>query len=348
MSRAKEQTIYKSPVADVVIPEVPITEWVLQRATARASHTALVDASGSNKLTYAELDTRIHRLAGGLAKLGLGKGSVIALIAPNLPEYAIVFHAVAVAGAAVTTVNPTYGVEEIRHQLSDAGASLVITIPLFLETVNAAVKGTDASEVVLIGDADGHRNITDLESEPIEQVAVDVFNDIVVLPYSSGTTGLPKGVMLTHHNLVANVCQTNNMLNYSEADIGLAVLPFFHIYGMQVLMNGWLAEGSTVVTMPRFDMEQALATVEKQKITQFFAVPPIILGLAKSPLIDKFDLSSLTRVFSGAAPLGAELAEEASARIACQVVQGYGLTEASPVTHVSSQHLKKLSWTNSI
>ena len=341
MSRAKEQTIYKSPVADVVIPEVPITEWVLQRATARASHTALVDASGSNKLTYAELDTRIHRLAGGLAKLGLGKGSVIALIAPNLPEYAIVFHAVAVAGAAVTTVNPTYGVEEIRHQLSDAGASLVITIPLFLETVNAAVKGTDASEVVLIGDTDGHRNITDLESEPIEQVAVDVFNDIVVLPYSSGTTGLPKGVMLTHNNLVANVCQTNSMLKYSEDDIGLAVLPFFHIYGMQVLMNGWLAEGSTVVTMPRFDMEQALATVEKQKITQFFAVPPIILGLAKSPLIDKFDLSSLTRVFSGAAPLGAELAEEASARIACQVVQGYGLTEASPVTHVSSQHLKK-------
>lgn len=341
MTPATDQIIYKSPVADIAIPEVPITEWVLRRATARANHTALVDASSSNSLTYAELDTRIHRLAGGLANMGIGKGSVIALIAPNLPEYAIVFHAIAVAGAAVTTVNPTYGSEEIRHQLIDAGATLAITVPLFLETVKAATNGTNAGEVVVIGEADGHRNIVDLESDPIKQVAIDVFNDIVVLPYSSGTTGLPKGVMLTHHNLVANICQTNGMLNYREDDIGLAVLPFFHIYGMQVLMNGWLAEGSTVVTMPRFDMEDALATIQRHKITQFFAVPPIVLGMAKSPLTDKYDLSSLTRVFSGAAPLGADLSEEASARIDCPVVQGYGLTEASPVTHVSSGQLKK-------
>jgi len=155
----------------------------------------------------------------------------------------------------------------------------------------------------------------------------------VVLPYSSGTTGLPKGVMLTHRNLVANIEQVKHAILYADDEVGLAALPFFHIYGMQVLMNGLIANGVTTVSMPRFDMVEALQAVQELKITRFFAVPPIILGLAKHPIVDQYDMSSVRQIFSGAAPLGAELAAEAGKRLGCEVVQGFGMTELSPVSH---------------
>jgi 4-coumarate--CoA ligase len=192
------------------------------------------------------------------------------------------------------------------------------------------------TEIAVIGQAEGATSLDDLMGEPIEQVPVDPETHVVVLPYSSGTTGLPKGVMLTHTNLVANLAQCRPVMQYGENEVALAVLPFFHIYGMQILMNGLLAEGVPVVTMPRFDMEQALGLIEQHKVTQFFAVPPIVLGLAKHPAVDQSDLSSLRKIFCGAAPLGGELAEEAANRIGCAVVQGYGMTELSPVSHATA------------
>ena len=172
---------------------------------------------------------------------------------------------------------------------------------------------------------------------PIEQVAVDPATHTVVLPYSSGTTGLPKGVMLTHRNLVANIEQCRHTLRYGDDEVALAALPFFHIYGMQVLMNGLLANGVTAVSMPRFDMVEALTAVQELKITRFFAVPPIILGLANAPIVDEFDTSSVRQIFSGAAPLGAELAAKAGGRLGCEVVQGFGMTELSPVSHCTAE-----------
>ena len=162
---------------------------------------------------------------------------------------------------------------------------------------------------------------------------VDLHEQAVVLPYSSGTTGLPKGVMLTHYNLVANCVQTEPSVNLTDHEVSLAFLPFFHIYGMQVLMNLQLSVGATIITLPRFDLQQALQLTQDQKITRFYAVPPVVLALAKHPLVDEYDLTSLVQVFSGAAPLGAELATEAGQRINCEVVQGYGMTELSPVSH---------------
>jgi 4-coumarate--CoA ligase len=166
---------------------------------------------------------------------------------------------------------------------------------------------------------------------------VDYAEHVVVLPYSSGTTGLPKGVMLTHRNLVANIAQMEHTFVPSDGEVALAVLPFFHIYGMQVLMNMLLAFGVRVVTMPRFDMVRALELVQEQRITRFFAVPPMVLGLAKHPAVDDFDLSSIKQIFSGAAPLGADLAAAAAARVGCEVVQGYGMTELSPVSHCTPE-----------
>ncbi len=328
--------IHTSPLPSVEIPEVSITELVLRHGRRVPDRVAITDG-GSSSYTFAELDSAIRSMAGGLSDRGFGPGDVLGIMAPNVPEYAVVFHAAGVAGATITTINPTYGAEEVRFQLQDSNASLLLTVPMFLEVALAAIEGTDVDEVIVVGEAAGATPMASLTGDEIDQVDVDLNDHVMVLPYSSGTTGLPKGVMLTHRNLVANVCQMEHVLEYDRDEVGLAALPFFHIYGMQVLMNGLLANGVTVVTMPRFDLEAALTLVQSLRITRFFAVPPMVLALAKSPLVEDYDLSSLKQVFSGAAPLGADLAAEAADRVGCEVVQGYGMTELSPVTHATPE-----------
>ncbi len=329
--------IHTSPLPDVEIPDVTITQHVLRRADELADRVAIRDAGGGSEYTFAQLSGAIASLAGGLSARGFGPGSVLGLMAPNIPEYAIIFHGVATAGGAVTTINPTYGATEVRFQLQDAGASILVTIPMFLPVALEAAEGTAVEEVVVLGEAqDGASSHLEFLGDPIGQVEVDL-DSTVVLPYSSGTTGLPKGVMLSHRNLVANIEQCKHAIFYGDDEVALAALPFFHIYGMQVLMNGLLANGVTVVSMPRFDMVEALEAVQNYGITRFFAVPPMILGLAKAPIVDQYDLSTVKQIFSGAAPLGAELAEEAAKRVGCEVVQGYGMTELSPVSHLTPE-----------
>jgi 4-coumarate--CoA ligase len=327
--------IHTSPLPAVEIPDTTITAHVLRRAAAAPDRAALIDGTTRATTTYAELEDRIARFAGGLAARGMGIGSTLALLAPNIPEYAVVFHGTAVAGATITTLNPTYTADEIRHQLQDSGATILVTVPAVLEVARAAMADTSVTELFVIGEAEGATPFTELFGERLEQVPVDPASHVVVLPYSSGTTGLAKGVMLTHRNLVANLVQTEAVMSFDDGELGLAALPFFHIYGMQVLMNGLLAQGCTVVTMARFDFAQALGLIEELRISRFFAVPPMVLGLAKHPLVEAHDLSSLQSIMSGAAPLGGELAEEAARRVGCPVFQGYGMTELSPVTHVS-------------
>ncbi len=328
--------IHRSPLPDVEIPEVSIAQHVLGVADRFPDRMAVSDGHGTS-YTFAELRESALSLAGGLQARGEGPGRCIGIMAPNIPEYAVVFHAVATAAGVLTTINPTYGAEEVRFQLLDAGATSLITVPMFVDTAREAMEGTDVEELIVIGDVEGVTPLTDLMGDPIDQVPVNVRDDVMVLPYSSGTTGLPKGVMLTHYNLVANVCQLEHIIDYTDDDVCLAALPFFHIYGMQVLMNGMLANGAGVITMPRFDMKEALELCQANRITRFFAVPPMVLGLAKAPLVDDYDLSALKQVFCGAAPMGAELQEEAAARVGCQVVQGFGMTELSPVSHATPE-----------
>ena len=328
--------LYTSPLPAVDIPVAPVTEFVLRRVNDHPEKPALIDGTTGRTYSFAELSDVIHRLAGGLVARGFAPGDTLALMAPNLPEYAIIFHAVAVAGGVVTTVNPTYGVDEVTFQLRDAGATELVTVGMFAEVAKEAITGTEISEVITIDGVAGTTALDSIFGDPIQQSPVNPVDDVVVLPYSSGTTGLPKGVMLTHHNLVANICQCDHAIVYQpDGEVALAFLPFFHIYGMQVLMNGLLANGVTVVTLPRFDLDQALSLVQEHRITRFFAVPPVVLALAKHPAVDAYDLSSLVQVFSGAAPLGAEIAMEAEKRIGCEVVQGYGMTELSPVSHTT-------------
>lgn len=327
--------IFRSSFPDVDIPDVPLTPYVLARPAELGSKPALIDGPTGRILTYAELDAAVRRLAGGLLAQGFGSGDVLALMAPNLPEYAVVFHGVAMTGGTITTINPTYTDHEVNHQITDAGASILVTVPMFLETAQKAVEGTNVERIYVLGEAEGVPSLTEMFSEPLAEHAPVSPDDVVVLPYSSGTTGLSKGVMLTHRNLVANIIQVLEPAGLSENDTIIAVLPFFHIYGMQVLMNTGLAAGATIITMPRFDLEQFLQLHQDHGITRSFVAPPIVVALAKHPDVDNYDLSQLEQIFSGAAPLSAELATECGQRLGCEVVQGYGMTELSPVTHLT-------------
>ncbi|MEM1250708.1 MAG: AMP-binding protein, partial [Acidobacteriota bacterium] len=326
--------IHKSPFPDVEVPATPLTPFVLRHAERLAGEPALVDGPSGRTITYGEFAGAVKALAGGLQARGFGKGDVLAIMAPNVPEYAVVFHGVAYAGGVVTTVNPTYTAGEVKHQLNDSKAKILVTVSLFADVAKEAAEGTGVEEVFTLDPSD-LSSFSDLLGAPLaEQVPVDP-DDIVALPYSSGTTGLSKGVMLTHRNLVANLVQCEAVMTIDEGETVLSFLPFFHIYGMQVLMNGALCQGGKVVTMPRFDLEQFLTLAQDHKIKRGFVVPPVVLALAKHPAVDQFDLSSLQSLFSGAAPLGGELAEEAGKRLNCEVVQGYGMTELSPVSHTT-------------
>lgn len=328
--------MYTSPLPTVDIPGTPITPFVLSRVDELPDHPAMIDGPTGRTYSYSQLADATRRAAGWFDSRGFGKGSVAGILLPNLPEYFIVFHGAAMTGGTVTTINPTYGPEEVAFQLEDSGASLLITIPTFLETAERAAAATGISDIVVIGDPGNHIPFAELlSSDPFTgSPAIDPAEDVVVLPYSSGTTGLPKGVMLTHRNLVANLAQTEHILRVEAGkERVIAVLPFFHIYGMQVLMNNVIYRGGTVVTMPRFDLAEFLRLLQDQAVTIAYLVPPIVLALAKHPMVDDYDLSSLRLIFSGAAPLSGELVAETRQRLGVAVVQGYGMTELSPVTH---------------
>ena len=328
--------IFKSSNDGLEVRDLTITECLFEGLVKRRGDIVLTDGITGETLTARQLIDEIKSLAGGLTERNIGKGRVIALMAPNMPAYGVVFHGVAWAGGTITTLNPAYTEYEVRHQLLDSRADLLITVPAFLETAISAIAGTGVQEIVVIGDADGATPLSSLMGTPIEaQIPVDLDNHIVVLPYSSGTTGLPKGVTLSHRNLVANLDQTLASADIRSHDVTPAFLPFFHIYGMMVLLNCYLAAGGSVITLPRFDLELFLRLAQDNKARALWVVPPVALALAKHPMIDKFDLSHLEYVGCAAAPLGSELSDAVAARLKCAVIQGYGMTELSPVSHVS-------------
>jgi acyl-CoA synthetase (AMP-forming)/AMP-acid ligase II len=318
--------IFESPLGDVTVPDVTLPAFVLEHADERDDRPALIDGPTGRTLTHGDLARAVRSLAAGLAGRGFGRGDVLALCAPNAPEYAVAFHAVAALGGVVTTINPAYTAHEIGFQLENAEARLVVAAAGFEDRVREA----GAQDVLVMGEPSFDELLTDGDAPMPDAADPD---DLVALPYSSGTTGLPKGVMLTHRNVVANLCQVREVQHVGEDDTVIGVLPFFHIYGMTVIMNQALRTGATIVTMPRFDLEGFLGLVERHRVTKAHLVPPIILALAKHPLVEEHDVSTLTWINSGAAPLSGELADACARRLGCAVVQGYGLTETSPVTH---------------
>jgi acyl-CoA synthetase (AMP-forming)/AMP-acid ligase II len=322
----------------VEVPNQNLYQFVLGAARSRGTKTALIDAVSGEQLTYAELSDAVASLSCGFVAAGLKPRDVLAIYAPNSVHYPVVFFAALRAGAVVTTINPSYTERELRHQLADSQARWLVTVTNLLATALAASKDLLVSKWLTLDNTGPPAPAQSLIDYfvPARSIAIELQPDnLCVLPYSSGTTGLSKGVMLSHRNEVANIVQSQAVLEYRANDVIMAVLPFFHCYGMQIMMNAGLASGATVVTMPRFDLESFLQAHGRFGVTMSFVAPPIVLALAKHPQLADYDFSKLRFMMSGAAPLGAELALELGRKLGCPVVQGYGMTELGPVSHLT-------------
>jgi acyl-CoA synthetase (AMP-forming)/AMP-acid ligase II len=335
---------FASPFPEVEIPSSSIYDFLFGRVDeADLDQVALVDAKPGRETTYRELIDRVDAFAGALTGRGIGVGDVVGLLSPNSSGFAVAFHGILRSGATATTINALFTAKDIAKQLTDSNAKMLVTVTPLLPQAKeaaAAVGLADSDLVVLDGEGHeiaGHPNAADLMQQglPAPDVSFAPSSHLAALPYSSGTTGNPKGVMLTHRNLVANVAQIRPLHGMVADDVVIAVLPFFHIYGMTVLLNAALHSRARLVIMGSFDLGEFLANIANHKCTIAFIAPPVAVALAKHPLIDDYDLASLNVVMSGAAPLDADLGQAVADRLGCRVVQGYGMSELSPVSHIT-------------
>jgi acyl-CoA synthetase (AMP-forming)/AMP-acid ligase II len=335
--------VFKSSLPNVKIPEhISLPDFVFRDVDKRLSKPYIIDSRTGVTITYRQVRDLSHNVAGNLSKhYDFKQGQVLGILLPNCPYYPIIFHGVATAGGASTTINPIYTTEEVTKQLIDSGAVLLVTMSMFLPKAREAVKGTQVTKIFVIADdmkshvaEEGNiyefRKLLGQNRRP--KVKINPKVDLVSIPYSSGTTGASKGVMLTHYNQIANLIQIDSLKAAEENDILLGALPFFHIYGQVVIMNQCLNLGATIITVPQFDFAEFLQIVPKYKISICHLVPPVIIQLAKNPVILKADLSTIRRIFSGAAPLGAQIIDLLKVRFPkLDVVQGFGMTETSTV-----------------
>jgi acyl-CoA synthetase (AMP-forming)/AMP-acid ligase II len=328
--------IYRSPVPLPEVPSTLLSDHVLRDAERRGTKPALIDAVTGETLTFADLLRQANSGAAGLIADGFRRpGEVVGLLSHNQPCYAVAVHAVLRAGGVLSPLNPLMTPAEIAKQLGHSQARSLIVAAPFVEAALQAIAGTAVQRVYVLGDDPRVRPFGELTSgtDAPPVLDLDPAAALAVLPYSSGTSGLPKGVMLTHRNIVAHLEQQRIGWPVTEEDVLCGFLPFFHIYGFTISLNVALQAGATLVTMPRFDLRGYLKVVQDHRVTRGHLAPPIVLALATAPEVEEYDLSSLRIAICGAAPLDGELAARAEARTGCLIRQGYGMTEASPGTH---------------
>jgi long-chain acyl-CoA synthetase len=325
--------------AAIDIPEIPFGELLWESAQRFPEKTAVIFQG--QRISFRELDGLANSFANALANLGVKKGDRVALYMTNRPEYLISIYGIARLGAVFTPLNPTYKEAEVEHQLNDAEVTVLVVQESLYPLVKAVRHQLKSlKEIVMVGRRaeEGTHLFIELirQSTPKHppQMPLTWTEDVVALPYSSGTTGLPKGVMLTHQNLVANTIQFLSSGRLSEQDTLLIFLPFYHIYGI-MLVNGAIYSGATQVIMEAFDLEQSLSLVQQYRVTLYFAVPPILIALDNYPHLRTYDLSSLRYIMVGAAPMAPEVAQRLQDTTRVRLLQGYGLTEASPITHLN-------------
>ncbi|OBF27172.1 AMP-dependent synthetase [Mycobacterium sp. ACS1612] len=330
---------FASPFSDVDIPDLTVFDYLFgDIADTELDRVALLDTDTGTATTYGELIDRIESFAAKLSDHGIGVGDVVGLLAPNSTAFAVAFHGILRAGATATTFNVLSTAAEIAKQMRDSQARMMITVSDLHEkaATAAAAIGLAQGAVVALDGAQSvlQTSITRTGNARFREHAdFRPANQLAVLPYSSGTTGLPKGVMLTHRNLVSNAAQVQP-LNIIDAEaVVIAVLPFFHIYGLSVLLTASLFTRATLVVMPSFDLATFLAAIQEHRCTRAFIVPPVAVALAKHPIVSSYDLSSLEVIACGAAPLDAELGHAVATRLGVTVLQGFGMSELSGVGH---------------
>jgi acyl-CoA synthetase (AMP-forming)/AMP-acid ligase II len=317
-----------------------VHDIVLQSCHQNSGKSALFDSSCDRRLTFTEYGSLVESLARGFISAGLNPGDIIAIFLPNSWEFAITYHAATLAGGIPTLLNPAYREREVRFQLENSGATFLITDAPLLEGINLA--GLPALRRVFTtrhdrGGCENFANLLRSSMATIPEPAQDSAQTVAALPYSSGTTGLPKGVMLSHHNLVANVYQVlgPRAALLTNRDVMLNFLPLYHIYGLTVALTLSISLGSTLVLMPRFDIPKLSNLLVQEGVTMMPVVPPAINAMCHAADAGAFPKNHKVRwVKSGAAPLAPELARRLTDLTGISVVQGYGMTEASPVTHI--------------
>ena len=293
---------------------------------------------GERSVTFREIDQLSDRFAAALAKRGIQPGDRVTIFMPNSVEFVIAFYGTLKAGGVVNPINSQSKEREVRFQVDDSGSTAVLYHEALAPVVDAVRPDLAKVRVFAVTGKtapSGVERFDDLAAEAGTTSVQVAMNDLAALPYTSGTTGFPKGVMLTHANLTANQQQFFAAVPVRRDDVFLNVLPYFHIYALNLLMTGAISLGATQVIMPRFDMVEYCTLVERHRATVCFIVPPIVLGLAMSPEVSKHDFSSVRFFFSGAAPLAPDPARRMVERIGKPIIQGYGLTETSPVTHAN-------------
>ncbi len=325
--------IYRSQYPDVDIPNAPFPTVALRNATRLADKPAFIDAETGRIVTYGELGHLVERAAAGLHERGVRKGDVVALFAPNSIEYAIAFYSITSLGAIAGLANPLWTVHELSTQLTRQTARFILTTPALLDTVRATpARSLQEDRIFVFGDHPTSTTFGELlaSTASVPVIDIDPEREIAALLCSSGTTGMPKSVMLSHRALVATGAVAVVPEGVQEHDVLPGQLPFFHAFGVLINLAAGPMAGATSVIVSRFEFERFLQLVQTYRLTRLFTPPPLIVQLAKSPVVDNYDLSSLEFILSGAAPLGGDIQELVRKRIGCLVKQGFGMTEGVP------------------
>lgn len=345
--------------------EKPLQSYLTEAASLYGDKAAIHFMG--KEIGYKELYESALKFAGYLKTLGINKGDRVAIMLPNTPQSVIAYYGILYAGGVVVQTNPLYMEREIEYQMKDSGAKVILTLDILYPRVSKVMKNTDLEHIIVTAIKDylpfpknliypfiqkkqygivvkvDHRGQNHLfteimktaVAEAVSQEEFDFENDLALLQYTGGTTGFPKGVMLTHKNLVANASMCDAWLYKCTKgeERMLGILPFFHVYGMTAVLILSVMQGYKMILLPKFDAETTLKTIQKLKPTLFPGAPTIYIGLLNHPDLKKYDLSSIDSCLSGSAPLPVEVQQQFEEVTGGKLVEGYGLTESSPVTH---------------
>ena len=326
----------KSKLPDIELSDKGLYDYVFADLSADdEERIAIIDVADGSETSFAQLRSYVESTAGWLHSKGIRKGDVVAVHLPNSLAFIVSAYALWRLGAAISPISLLATPLSVKTQIEDSSSKMLLTAAALgdASSEGARAAGLSDDEIVLLDTNSGLQQILGERRSAPSVTVTD--KDLAALPYSSGTTGLPKGVQLTHHQLVNNVRQAQAIELVRPDDTVYAVLPFFHIYGLTALVNLALAQHATLVVVPRFELRSFLEHHQKYNVTFTLIAPPIAVVLAKHPMVDDFDLSSLRALFSGAASLDADLALAVEKRLGLHVQQGFGMTETSPLAHAN-------------